>query len=118
MTLPELMVTWKAKTAELKALEQQIAEQVMTLRKTQDVGDVRASYSAGRKSYDYPAACKDVPQEVLDAYTTIIPESRKVDYTALCKGEGIEAPYTQSEPKVTLKLTATTTVDINSEMPI
>ena len=105
MELPQLMHQWREAKATLEAIEQQISKQVMALGKTQNVDNIRASYSNGRKTLDYQGACKDVPQETLDAYTKVIPESRKVDYTALCKGEGIKAPeLSKSAPKVTLKL--------------
>ena len=107
MTLVDKMNTWRALVEQVDALEKEIADEVKALGKTQKIDGVTCSYSAGRKTYDYKAACKDVNQETLDAYTKVIPEQRKVDYTALCKGEGIEAPViSQTEPTAKLKMTA------------
>lgn len=119
MTFTGLMQSWKAKKAELAEIERQIQAEVMALEKTVTLGTVRASYSGGRKTYDYEGACKDVPQVVLDAYTTTIPASRMVDYKALCDGEEIEAKFDKSKPKVTLKLIeAKKTVDLESDIPV
>lgn len=115
MELSELMRLWRAARTEIDAIEQQIAEQVLKLKKTQDVDDVRASYSGGRKTYDYQTACKDVPAEVIEAYTKI---EKKVDYRALCKEEGIDAPVlNQTPPSVTLKLIEDKTFDVSTPFP-
>jgi hypothetical protein len=107
MTLADKMNTWRALKDQTDALEQEIAEEVKALGKTQKIDGVTCSYSGGRKSYDYEGACRDLPQEVLDAYTTVIPEQRKVDYSALCKGEDIKAPVlSQTSPTAKLKITA------------
>jgi hypothetical protein len=108
MNLVDKMNTWRALKEQADALEKDIAEEVKALGKTQKVDGVTCSYSGGRKTYDYKAACKDVNQETLDAYTKVIPEQRKVDYTALCKENKIEAPViSQTEPTAKLKMTAT-----------
>ena len=53
MTFQELMQAWRTKQAEIKEIERQIHETVMALGKSVEVGDVKASYSAGRKTYDF-----------------------------------------------------------------
>lgn len=108
MTLEEKMIKWRAAMAEIQSLEEEIKAEVIALGKTFDVGNIRASYTAGRRTFDYETPCASLPQEVLDAYTVTVPpvEERKyVDYTALCKGEGIEPVVkSQTSPSVTLKL--------------
>ena len=107
MTLVDKMNTWRALREQTDALEKEIAEEVEALGKTQKIDGVTCSYSAGRKTYDYRAACKDVNQETLDAYTKVIPELRKVDYAKLCKENKIEAPVlSQTSPTAKLKITA------------
>jgi hypothetical protein len=117
MNLVDKMNTWRALKEQADSLEKDIAEEVKALGKTQKVDGVTCSYSGGRQTYDYKAACKDVNQETLDAYTKVIPEQRKVDYTALCKENKIEAPViSQTEPTAKLKMTAPT-VTANTPFP-
>ena len=102
-TLTTKIIEWRTLRMQLDVLEAEIKEAVVAAGKTQKIGDVKASYSKGRKTYDYEAACKGLPPEVLKPYTEIIPPQFKVDYTALCKGEGIEAPVkSQGTPSVKL----------------
>jgi len=74
----------------------------LQLGQTQTVGNVRATYSAGRKTYDYQEAMSklDIPSYALDAFQEI-----KTDWRAACKAFGVEdIPFTQSEPSVSIKL--------------
>ena len=89
----------------LEVLEAQIQIAVLERGKTQTVGSVRASYSAGRKSYDYRGALLSVDDVALSPWTTDVPATVKIDYREACLGLGIESvPFTQSEPSVTVKL--------------
>ena len=104
------MLEWEETQRKADALKTVIETEVLALGKTQNVGNVRASYSGGRKSYDYRAAVLTYAEPDdgdLEPYTTIIPATVKVDYRAACAGLGIEdVPFTQSEPSVSVKLLA------------
>ena len=92
----------------LDALEAQIKTAVLERGKTQTVGNVRASYSTGRKTYDYQEAADGHPMvsnATVELFTTLIPETQRVDWHRICDHAGIEdIPFTQSEPSVTVKL--------------
>ena len=101
--LAQDMLTWEKKRRELDNLEQAIKDTVLQLGQTQTVGNVRATYSKGRRSYDYRAAISD------HGYRSPSQLSpwRKVtyDYRQACNELGIEdIPFTQGEPSVSLKL--------------
>ncbi len=84
-------------------LEDEIKDAVFDLQKTQTVGTVRASYSGGRKSYQYALCGLDASQEIIDNNTKIIPEQHKVNWRAVCQEAELEVTFTQSAPTVTLK---------------
>jgi len=80
----------------------EIQAAVLDIGKTQTVGNVRASYSKGRKSYDYQRAAQDVSPSIIRANSTT---RTIVDWRGICQNEGItDIPFTQSEPRVTVKL--------------
>ena len=108
--LAQKMLEWEQTQTKADALALEIRDAVLALGKTQNVGNVRASYSAGRKSYDYETAISMMGEaglllpDVLKPYETVIPEIVKTDYRAACKGMGVEdIPFTQSEPSVSIK---------------
>jgi hypothetical protein len=97
------MLEWEETQRKADALRSEIEAVVLEMGKTQTVGNVRASYSAGRKSYDYEQGWR------LHGYGTGIDIEQfrqvKYDYSAACKAAGIDVvPYTQSEPSVSVKL--------------
>jgi len=102
------LLQWEREKRSLDLLAEEIQSAVLEIGKTQTVGNARASYSAGRKNYDHQAAAdghKFVTEATVSLFTTIIPQTESVDWRAICKHAGIEEiPFTQSEPKVTLKL--------------
>jgi hypothetical protein len=86
-----------------KELEQEISQAVLTLEKTQTVGDVRATYSKPRITYDYEAAVKaeGLSETQLKCYQKI-----SYDYKRACEEYCIKnIPYKTGQAKVTLKLT-------------
>lgn len=89
---------------QLEALGAEIKAAVLEAGSTQKVGNVTASYSGGRKTFDYVTAAKDkAPAEIIDKFTTtetII----KTDWRQVCQEWGCDIPFTQSEPSVTLKI--------------
>lgn len=105
------MLQWETRRRELDALETEIAAAVLELGKTQTVGNVRASYSAGRKAYDYEGAfydqleCAEFGQQ--HHLELIKNKHRKevFDYRAICSDAEItEIPFTQGNPSVSVKL--------------
>jgi len=98
-TLAQKMLEWETITRQADQLAGEIQAAVLELGKTQTVGNVRATYSNGRKTYDYESARQVAPIEVIAAHTT-----PKVDWKAVCDELDIDAPYTQGEPSVTVKL--------------
>ena len=132
--LAALMLEWEAAQRRADGLAEQIKTAVLEIGKTQVVGNVRATFSAGRRTFDYRAAVDnaeaagqlepgslapwesdetDYFQAIVDAissgilregYLTPFTET-VIDYPAACKGLGLEAPVaSQLEPSVTLKL--------------
>jgi len=97
------MLEWEQKKNELDELETAIKSAVLEIGKTQNTGNVRASYSAGRKSYDYETPAYGVaPDEVVQAHTktTVV-----ISWRDVCKEVGIDPIVTgQSAPSVTVKL--------------
>ena len=100
------MLTWGQKHAELALLTAEIETAVLELGKTQNVGNVRASYSGGKKRYDYEKAAENVSEEFV-AINTVTKTVTSVDWKSVCTDAGItKIPYTQSEPSVTVKVVA------------
>jgi len=102
--LARLMLDWEDLRRRLDDLGAVIEASVLELGETVTTGNVRASYSAGRKRYDYKAACGDEP----DPYLVEQFSTKKIDWRKLAlDGIGLdkdEIPHTQSEPSVSLKL--------------
>jgi hypothetical protein len=99
------MLKWERMKRGLDELGESIKDTVMQIGKTQTVGNVRATYSKGRKSYDYRYA---ITVAGYDSPSQLEPW-RKVsyDYRAACKELEIEdVPFTQGDPSVSLKLLA------------
>jgi len=103
--LAEKMLQWGELKQKLDLLEAEISTEVLRREKTQTVGDVRASYSKGRRSYNYEAACKgrDLKDSDLEPYVIRCIDWRRVatEHLNLSKDE---LPFTASAPRVTLKL--------------
>ena len=99
--LAQALLSWETKRKELDALEEQIKAAVLALGKTQTVGNVRASYSNGRTSYDYetPGRLHGDPG-IIEAHTEPVTNWRKV-----CQEQGIPAIVIgRSDPSVSVKL--------------
>ena len=96
------MLDWEQLKREADELVKEIQAAVLKIGKTQTVGYVRASYSKGRKSYNYKEAAQDVPPSIVRAHTTL---TEIIDWCGICQDENIaDIPVTQSNPRVTLKL--------------
>jgi hypothetical protein len=91
--LARTMLEWQEAQAKADLLKMDIEAVVLELRATQTVGNVRASYSAGRKSYDYETAAREsqfVSNVTISLYTT-----PSIDWRGICKHAGIDdIPFT------------------------
>ncbi len=100
--LARLMLDWGELCGRMEQLEVEIRVAVLELGKTQTVGHVRATFSAGRKTYDYETAVKSACVSP-DDYVLMT----KVDWKATGDRAMIvvgDALVTQSPPSVTMKL--------------
>ena len=100
--LAALMLEWEETKDLMDEIEARIRDAVLELGKTQTVGNVRASYSGGRKTYDYETAGLAAPAEIITVHTAT---KYITDWKAVCEDAQIEAPVLrQSDPSVTIKL--------------
>jgi hypothetical protein len=107
------MLAWREKRTELDVIEDRIREAVLELGKTQTVGDVKASYSAGRRTFGYQQAVQDYMAQKPEMMQALIADvesqtrtvtTTTVDYKTLCGRWKLEAPVVaQSEPSVSIK---------------
>jgi hypothetical protein len=96
------MLQWEEKRLELDKIEADIIVTVLEIGKTQVVGNVRATYSGGRKKYDYEAAGQSASKTIVQRNSTV-----KVDWRSVCKDLGLatrDLPYTMGSPYVSVKL--------------
>ena len=123
-----LMLDWESTQRAADELKARIEAEVLTIGKTQTVGNVRATYSAGRRSFDYTEDWRahgygtgvDIEEFQKVAYdyeaawvanNDDLPgeEHRRItyDYRSAVKAAGIvdaDIPCTQAPPSVTVKL--------------
>ncbi len=85
--LAKKMLEWELKYRELDVIEQQINSTVLEIGKTQTVGNVRATYSKGRKKYDYENPGITAPQEIINKHSH---SEIEIDWMEVAK----EADYT------------------------
>ena len=98
------MLEWEQAKRGLDALTAEIEAAVLEVGQTQTVGNVRATYSGGRTSYDYQAAGVNAPAGVVADYTKTV-TTTTTDWKTICDVEHIaDIPFTQSAPSVTVKL--------------
>ena len=124
--LAEKMLLWEKNKKELDSLENEIKAAVLELKSTQKVGNVSASYSNGRREFDYETPGKSAPIEVIknntivnkvtdwDAVATLIDpeiieecthETECVNWSNVCKDAKIEpAVIKEGTPAVTIKM--------------
>lgn len=103
--LAKLMLLWEVKRRELDDIETAVKQAVLEIGKSQTVGNVRAIFSKGRKTYDYEGAAKSQPdQELLEEIIGLF-TAPEVDWKRVCNAVGIEdIPFAQGEPSVSIKL--------------
>lgn len=108
------MLTWEKAQRNADKLKAEIMEAVMELGKTQTVGHVRATYSAGRKSYNYEEgwrsawataeATEDLDQMAKLNDVAANNTAPATDWRTACSEANIEAPFKQGAPSVSVKL--------------
>ena len=103
--LAQKIARWGELHAEIDALEAEIKPQLLELGSNQRVGNVKVTYFAGRKNYDYEDVGQDAKQEMVDKYTTIFTKTdwRKLVLEGMQIGQEI-IPFTQSAPSIKLKV--------------
>ena len=105
--LAKMMLDWEKMRRRLDELEEAIRDSVLEIGTTQTVGNVRATYSKGRKSYNYREAADGHPmvsEATIGLFTKSTP---RTDWRGICKHAGIDdVPYTQGDPSVSVKLLA------------
>ena len=99
------MLRWAALRRNMDELEQAISDAVLLLGETVVVGYTRATYYNPRKSFDYEAGARDAGVEVgMVIKHTTEKTVTSVDWKAICSEMKVEAPYTESDARVALKL--------------
>jgi hypothetical protein len=119
------MLEWEKGKRALDELGAEIEAEVLTLQKTQVVGNCRVTYSGGRAAYDYETPGKTAPKEIIDMLTmrietvdwegvkATVPDvvaeftriENKVDYKTVCKEAKIEpVVISTTAPSATIKL--------------
>lgn len=105
------MLRWEEAQRFADELRGAIEDTVMQIGRTQTVGNVRATYSKGRKSYDYREAALegdvDVSNATIELFT--VTPAPKTDWRKICEHVGVDKadiPFTQSPPSVMVKLLA------------
>ena len=120
------MLEWEVKKNELDALESEIKQAVLELQSSQKVGSVVASYTSGRREFDYETPGKTAPVYWITSNTTrteyvdweaakplidpdIVTEftriEEKVNWSNVCKDAKIEPlVIKEGTPSVTVKI--------------
>ena len=102
--LAALMLEWEQAKRQADALETRIKREVLNLGKSQTVGNVRATYSKGRRTFDY----QEGAGESVDPYVIEMHTKPRIDWRGVCNYIGRdkdEIPFTQGQPSVSVKLT-------------
>ena len=106
--LAAAMLQWGEKNLELALLTAKIETAVLELGKTQNVGNVRATYSGGRRRFHYEAGAVKVDAGIIAEYTVTPPPVEPLPVTnwqAVCKAANVTAiPFTQGDPSVKVKV--------------
>ncbi len=96
------MLEWERQRHALDLLEVEITTAVMALQKSQRVGNVQATFNAGRRTYDYHVVGQAAPAEVIARHTAPV-----TDWRAVCEEQGLEKeqiPCVKAPPSVSIKL--------------
>jgi hypothetical protein len=114
--LAQMMLEWETKRRELEDLENKIVAIVLDHGNTVTVGNIRATYSKGRRELDYRAPVESaaltdpIAQALIEKYTETIegqwvPSTTKTDWKSAAKEHGIEPVVLgQKDPTVKVKV--------------
>ena len=83
MELVEKMLEWSKLKATLDELQGTIENAVLLLEETQNVGNVRVTYSGGRRSFNYKAAGENASEKIV-ADNTKTTTSTSIDWKQVC----------------------------------
>lgn len=100
--LAQAMLKWQELMDQVKLLEADIKTAVLEIGKTQTVGNVRASYSGGRRTFDYQTPGLAAPVTLIADHTRT---ETITDWKSVCEVAGIEpVVIDQSPPSVIIKM--------------
>ena len=101
--LANLMLKWEELRKQLDDIEATIRLEVLAVGKTQTVGNVRATYNKGTRTFDYETPSKPItPPELVKQHAETI---EKIDWKSICKKVGATPiVVSQTEPSVSVKL--------------
>ena len=106
--LAKKMLEWGELKAQLDALEGEIKQAVLEAGKTQTVGNVRATYSNPRKTYeDWEHAVMSAEPDGFDAEGFMVTPEPYVDWPSAAKTYGIERKSwvdENAQPSVSVKM--------------
>ena len=101
--LAKLMLEWESVQRRADELKAAIIDAVVLEEKTEVVGNVTATYSAGRRSFKYEDAArkhKNFTEEMKGRFV-----KKKVDWKKICDTLEVEdIPFTKSAPSVSLSI--------------
>lgn len=104
--LAAAMFQWGELAEQMAQLEEVIKPLVLELEKTQTVGNVRATFSRGRRTFDYRGAFynhytgRPLPADLMAEF-----EKLDYDWKGLCENQEItDISWAQSPPSVNVKL--------------
>ncbi len=106
--LARKILYWENLRREADEVAEVIEAAVLEGGETVTVGNARASYSAGRKKYDYQGAAIEwgADEHTIEAHTSTKTVTT-TDWRQVCfdtKSASSDIPFTKSDPKVTMKL--------------
>lgn len=89
LTLPQLMLLWGSLNNEVDRVAELIENQVLQLKQTQVVGDIRATYGLGRGSFNYQKIAKSLEAEHRASYGVFVTahtaQSIIINWRAICE---------------------------------
>lgn len=96
------MLEWETKKKELDALEVEIKNEILHMEESFDAGNVHASFSGGRRTFDYKSVGEKAPQQIIAECTSTIIST---DWKTVCeKAQIMDIPFTMGNPSVNLKI--------------
>jgi len=102
--LEGLLMEWDKARVILEDIETQIKDEVLIRGKTFSTHTVTASYSGGRRNFDWKGAGSQASADVIARHTVQPPLPDPVtDWKLVCKEAEIEPSFTKGAPSVRVK---------------